>query len=972
MLPRCRSEFAERHVGDRNVVSVMSNRPHVLWIALLGTITWGSVMYWEAGGFKTDCTPGRVLKTILSNGACTIASPVAELELARDPSRFRAIIDQRDSTNDEPSNYARWNIEVIRVNTCMDCLFIALYWSTFVLFASQYPDWLSRAVVIAISAAAVCDVVENIRLFQSLDAIRSGTLPTHMPGGISALKWVLFGLAKGLLGVVLAKTRRRWDLVLSTFFLASGILTWAGATRVPILGLSILLLSAGLLLAIVRFFPIHPLRCSRLLEWIEYFYLIRFQVLAALLLSLIIPVCYFAAPSIFIGLFDARGQTSFTLIIWMAVQLAWTVMITSRLILVYGPDRFVGIRGLRSPAAQQRPVEERGVFERRLGDLTYSQMGLFGLLAAPCVVMLCCGTDLAWYQKIIGSGIGIALALGILFVTAALHYSIERWDGAWTAARVFPSFGFLKWREDYSRSKVWRLLDSIFERLPEKLRSGLLSGGQVRSGHEVAALSLLLELVVYVAMGFALRPDKRLPEHQPAALFFALFLLMLLTWLLSGAAFFLDPIRLPVLSTLLVLSILSGAIGWTDHQFKIREARPDGVDVSPIHVVHQWERARQKAPTAPVIVVATAGGGIRAAAWTTQVLTGLENESRIRSCPVNLSSSLLAISSVSGGSVGSMFFVAAYDSKTGAFSSDADALKSIRFNASRSTLSAVGWGLLYPDAARTLPFWGMFIPQHIDRGWALENAWISGWRDPPNVSNWRRDVSCGRKPAAIFNATAAENGQRFLIASTDLEETVLSDANGKLEDKETIQFSKNFVGYDVPVVTAARLSATFPYVSAEAQASDGPKKFRVHVGDGGYYDNSGVLSALEWLEEASPALHRHPVLLLLIDTQPGAPETGKRWSWQRQMISPLDTLMNVRTASQQLRSNIELGIGTRQLRSRPDPAIDVATISFLFATAMPTPLSWHLTPEQQETIASSWSKSSRPMNDVMSFLGCRH
>lgn len=386
-----------------------------------------------------------------------------------------------------------------------------------------------------------------------------------------------------------------------------------------------------------------------------------------------------------------------------------------------------------------------------------------------------------------------------------------------------------------------------------------------------------------------------------------------------------------------------------------------------MNVVHQWETARQ-IPNGPAIIVATAGGGIRAAAWTTQVLTGLEAESR--NCPATLSSSLLTISSVSGGSVGNMVFVAAYDSRSGKLSSDPAALASIRFNSSRSTLSAVGWGLLYPDSARTLPLIGMLVPQTVDRGWALENAWIAGWDHPPNIRDWRQDVAAGHRPAAIFNATAAENGERFLIASTDLEDVVLDDAIGKLEDKETLQFSKAFAPYDVPVATAARLSATFPYVSAEAQASQGPANARVHVGDGGYYDNSGVLSALEWLEEASPALQNHPVLLLLIDAEPGAPEAGKRWSWQRQFVAPLDTLMKVRTSSQLMRSTFELGIGLRQLRSGGS-GLTVTAIPFLFSTSAPSPLSWHLTPDQLATITTNWDKSVGPRNAVMAFLGCQ-
>lgn len=961
----------QSQVGSSPTIGARNSRSHwrhLLWIALVGTVVWSGLMYWEVSGFKTDCPTHYGLKTIVSNGGCSVTNPLAELELSRDPAAFRTIISQTEAPKSAQVPYSRWNIEVIRVNTFMDFLFIALYWSTFVLLGSLCQSWLSRIVIATISITALFDVAENVRLFQALHALRLNQTPTQLPGTVSAVKWAFLGVSAVSLAIALLKEKRPSQIAIAVFLMASGVVTWIGIAHVPLLEISMLLLGLALLIAILRFFPIQPFNWTKLLEWVEYFYLIRFQVLAALLLAIAIPTGYFAAPSIFVGLFDARGLISFTLIVWMAVHLAFTVMIASRLILVYGPERFDGIRNLKS-SNQGNARKQNGDFQPRSGDATYSEMGIFGLLAAPSVVMLCCGTDLAWYEKLIGTAIGFALGIGFWILTAALHYAIERCDAAGTAARVFPSFGFLRWRESSSRSWLWRFVDRNLQGLPDRLTAGLVSEGRLRSGHEVATIALLIQLIIYVVLGFALRPDRALPEHQPATLYFAFFLIMLATWFFSGAAFFLDAVRLPVLSTLLILSILSGTIARTDHEFTVSATRPHYLDVSPINVVRQWAIARQKASNAPVIVVATAGGGIRAAAWTAQVLTGLEEASQTNQCSSTLSTSILAISSVSGGSVGNMFFIAGYDSKTGDFGSGADTAKSVRFNASRSALSSVGWGLLYPDAARTVPLLGMLIPQDIDRGWALENAWISGWRNPPNISDWRADVAAGRRPAAIFNATAAENGDRFLIASTDLNATVIHDLGGKLEDRMTIQFSDKFRRYDVPVATAARLSATFPYVSPEARASDGPEEARVHIGDGGYYDNSGVLSSLEWLEEASAALHGHPVLVLLIDAETGAPPAVKRWSWQMQLVSPINTLLNVRTASQELRSSIELGIGARLLHSQP--GLEVATVSFLFGTPLPAPLSWHLTPDQHQNIVENWQASSESTKTVLRFLGCR-
>jgi hypothetical protein len=102
----------------------------------------------------------------------------------------------------------------------------------------------------------------------------------------------------------------------------------------------------------------------------------------------------------------------------------------------------------------------------------------------------------------------------------------------------------------------------------------------------MASLSVALLAAVYIILGFAYRPDIVRPEKQPAAPFYLLFLLMALTWLLSGAAFFLDRLRLPVFTSVLLLSVLTG-LGGTDHQFKVTHCAPLN-PLPPDAVVNAW------------------------------------------------------------------------------------------------------------------------------------------------------------------------------------------------------------------------------------------------------------------------------------------------------------------------------------------------------------------------------------------------
>src|SRR5262249_50792203 len=111
-----------------------------------------------------------------------------------------------------------------------------------------------------------------------------------------------------------------------------------------------------------------PSLVTRTLALIEYAYLLRFQIIAGGILLAALPLGYRLVPSVFTGLFDATGWPSLVFVVWAAFQLAWTVMITTRLVLRYAPDRFERAR------------------EIKLHHVGAIVLVLFGMLAVPSVV----------------------------------------------------------------------------------------------------------------------------------------------------------------------------------------------------------------------------------------------------------------------------------------------------------------------------------------------------------------------------------------------------------------------------------------------------------------------------------------------------------------------------------------------------------------------------------------------------------
>jgi hypothetical protein len=142
----------------------------------------------------------------------------------------------------------------------------------------------------------------------------------------------------------------------------------------------------------------------------------------------------------------------------------------------------------------------------------------------------------------------------------------------------------------------------------------------------------------------------------------------------------------------------------------------------------------------PLIIVTATGGGIQAAQWTAEILASLEQSISTRAgFKYPFHDSILLISTVSGGSVGTVPFLREYGGQQqsafapGALSNTHISLDD-RFvsSAGCSSLEATAWGLIYPDLARLLAP-GLFryhiLPVAYDRGMTLEQGFINSLTD---------------------------------------------------------------------------------------------------------------------------------------------------------------------------------------------------------------------------------------------------
>lgn len=337
----------------------------------------------------------------------------------------------------------------------------------------------------------------------------------------------------------------------------------------------------------------------------------------------------------------------------------------------------------------------------------------------------------------------------------------------------------------------------------------------------------------------------------------------------------------------------------------------------------------------PLVLVASHGGGIRAAYWTGVVLdciVGADSNKdpnvqdaeaaragacrdRRREDPAAMDSArrIFLASSVSGGAVG----MAAYSQEvlTGRLGEDW-----VDDRLSDDLLApVVGWALFHDlpnhliglnpavDGGCRLPFFGGCWTQ--DRAGVLEQAFDSGFDDPDGIglrSTWddRRSPDAERAaraeavPLLVFNSSTTTEPRRAVTSAADLSDwpaapsaVVDEDAPAPRPVSDAAETSDLLcANQDLRIATAAALAARFPFVSPSgwlhgncdprtgaavttgADRCESTSTCELQLADGGYYDNSGLMT----LAEILPTLQRlvadqneqtpeHPIGIVIVD-----------------------------------------------------------------------------------------------------------
>lgn len=696
----------------------------------------------------------------------------------------------------------------------------------------------------------------------------------------------------------------------------------------------------GLVIIIVSLAVIAALLHVINADWIERYLVLRVPLLAGIFLFTLPVIAFYMLPSLLENMFVLENPLRLTVVIIQAAVTGLGIVFVW-LVIDSNACRFLNETCVNAPASLDA------------NSIIPYLWGIF--LAMPVAYASWAMADISnKKQKLLGAACGAAAVLALY---SAIYYL--RLNDSQSVLNTVAQV--LKW-----------LLNKV---LPISQQAGFINPntGKLAAGHLLALSFMLITVAIYTGCYFLYRPLPTPRKWQAPALYYFLVLIVPLTFVLGWLTFFLDYYRVPTLIIALLVSWAMFSIFDTDHFFKlIPSSKKSGTTV---HEALKNRLAINNDGT--LVVVCASGGGIQAAGWAAKVLIELQ-----RLLGQSFANAIGLISSVSGGSVGAMHYL---DSMNSVSNPDDKQLDKIFDNATTNSLDATGWGLAYPDLWRMMG--APFLPSKMnDRGEALENSWKVVMHSPDATFNsWQASMAEGSLPIAVFNSTQVEYGRRLLLSPISF---------AKNNEHSDIDFDALYKNYDIEVTTAARLSATFAYISPIARDNFDVQDF--HAADGGYFDNYGVFTANQWLTDHVLSnvdmLGIKRIIYIEIrafsaeaELQQSADMTDStanqsRSGWVMALLGPLLTLANVRNTTQTARNEYDVDImaecqsngvefypytfefpkqiaffeNKKPAMVTKTPAV-VAKVADKLATKKYTPpLSWKLSEKQKKAICEGW------------------
>lgn len=386
---------------------------------------------------------------------------------------------------------------------------------------------------------------------------------------------------------------------------------------------------------------------------------------------------------------------------------------------------------------------------------------------------------------------------------------------------------------------------------------------RIFSQHHLAAIfSIMLVFALLVGAGFLQdNPYLQLPAAGSIMVFFAI-----LIALVGGFSYFAGTWSLPILGLLFlgfnylyqqnIFDPRNKAYGVAyndsihadyNEQALMQASAAKHITADSlqyIQLLNNWKK--QQGTDKPVmILIASSGGGMRAATFTSQVLQQLDSVSRGQ-----LLRQTFLMTGASGGMLGAAWIRELYHRRQQQQLSD---------SAAAQLVPAVWQDLLNPlfssfvtrDLMAPAQFFSYAGQRYIkDRGYAFEqklNSNTMGWLDKPMLAYKSAEAS-GQLPHMILNAVITRDGRTIYFSNHSVRFFTKPQIPGHSLHPDGIDFNSFFRAQhadSLRFLSALRMNATFPYVLPNVWMPTSPV---IDVMDAGFRDNTGLETAVRFVQ----------------------------------------------------------------------------------------------------------------------------
>ena len=366
------------------------------------------------------------------------------------------------------------------------------------------------------------------------------------------------------------------------------------------------------------------------------------------------------------------------------------------------------------------------------------------------------------------------------------------------------------------------------------------------------------------------------------------------------------------------------------------------------HMLENW-REKQGVEKPKLLLLCTSGGGQRAAMWTFLALQRAD-----RSFGEDLMDKVFMISGASGGLVGAAYYRELFDQgfdlqRAGWLS-----------NLGKDNLNPIIFSLAVNDTFLKLSsFSHAGYSYKKDRGYMFERSLNNNLEGifTRNVKEYRDDELAAKMPWLLLSPTIANDGRKLFISNPGA-----SFLNFDLQDDPTyetkvrgVDFLRFFDGQqagNISMLTALRMSASFPYITPTISL---PSEPRLEVMDAGISDNFGISSTLrvirvfqDWIELNTSGV----VLMVIRDTKRvEQPRSRPNASIVDRFFQPISDVYNNLANMQDINNDAAINAVDNWL----DVPFDIVEVAYDSEAQQQdrASLSWHLTNKEKQTIVNA-------------------